>query len=84
MATVVREIERKYDGASGGTAALDAVKTMAGMAGVAAVPERPGGCRLAQHAAVPLPARPDGIDRGRGHLRRVFLTGLVAVLLASL
>jgi CYTH domain len=41
MATVVREIERKYDAASGGTAALDAVNTMAGTAGVAAVPEQP-------------------------------------------
>ena len=41
MATVVREIERKYDAASGGTAALDAVKTMAGTAGVAAVSELP-------------------------------------------
>ena len=41
MATVVREIERKYDAASGGTAALDAVKTMTGTAGVAAVLELP-------------------------------------------
>ena len=41
MATVVREIERKYDAASGGTAALDAVNTMTGTAGVAAVPELP-------------------------------------------
>ncbi len=41
MATVVREIERKYDAASGGTAALDAVKTMTGTAGVAAVSEPP-------------------------------------------
>ncbi len=41
MATVVREIERKYDAASGGTAALDAVKTKTGTAGVAAVSELP-------------------------------------------
>jgi CHAD domain-containing protein len=41
MTTVVRETERKYDAASGGTAALDAVKTMAGTAGVAAVRELP-------------------------------------------
>ena len=41
MATVVRETERKYDPAAGGTAALEAVKTMAGTAGVAAVPEQP-------------------------------------------
>jgi len=37
----MREIERKYDAASGGTAALDAVKTMTGTAGVAAVQELP-------------------------------------------
>ena len=36
MATVVREIERKYDLAAGGTAALDAVRTMTGKTGVAA------------------------------------------------
>ena len=34
MATVVREIERKYDPAAGATAALDAVKAMTGTAGV--------------------------------------------------
>jgi len=39
MATVVREIERKYAPAAGGAAALDAVKTMIGTAGVAAVAE---------------------------------------------
>jgi len=37
MATVVREVERKYDLAAGGTAALDAVQAMTGTAGVAAV-----------------------------------------------
>jgi CHAD domain-containing protein len=37
MATVVREIERKYDLAAGSTAALDAVRTMTGTAGIAAV-----------------------------------------------
>jgi hypothetical protein len=37
MATVVREIERKYYPAAGVTAALDAVKAMTGTAGVAAV-----------------------------------------------
>ena len=37
MATVVREIERKYDPAAGTTAALDAVKTMTGTAGIAAI-----------------------------------------------
>ena len=36
MATVVREIERKYDPAARATAALDAVKAMTGTAGVAA------------------------------------------------
>ena len=41
MATVVRETERKYEPAGGGTAALEAVKTMAGTAGVAAVSELP-------------------------------------------
>ena len=41
MATVVRETERKYEPARGGTAALDAVKTMTGTAGVAAVSELP-------------------------------------------
>src|SRR5271157_4946514 len=41
MATVVRETERKYEPAAGGTAALEAVKTMAGTAGVAAVSELP-------------------------------------------
>ena len=40
MATVVREIERKYDLAAGGTAALDAVKTMTGTAGIAAVSQQ--------------------------------------------
>jgi inorganic triphosphatase YgiF len=39
MAAVVREIERKYAPAAGGAAALDAVKTMIGTAGVAAVAE---------------------------------------------
>ncbi len=37
MASVVREIERKYDFAAGGTAALDAAQAMTGTAGVAAV-----------------------------------------------
>ena len=37
MATVVREIERKYDPATAGTAALEAVRSMTGTAGVAAV-----------------------------------------------
>ncbi len=37
MATVVREIERKYDFAAGGTAALDAVQALTGTAAVAAV-----------------------------------------------
>ncbi len=40
MATVVREIERKYDPAAGGTAALDAVKAMTGTAGVAVVSQQ--------------------------------------------
>ena len=40
MVTVVREIERKYDLAAGGTAALDAVKAMTGTAGIAAVPQQ--------------------------------------------
>ena len=40
MATVVCEIERKYDLAAGGTAALDAVKAMTGTAGIAAVPQQ--------------------------------------------
>ena len=40
MATVVREIERKYDPAAGATAALDAVQTMTGTAGVAAVSQQ--------------------------------------------
>jgi hypothetical protein len=34
MVAVVREIERKYDLAAGGTAAPDAVKTMTGTAGI--------------------------------------------------
>jgi CHAD domain-containing protein len=40
MATVVREIERKYHPAAGGAAALDAVRAMAGTAGVAGVSEQ--------------------------------------------
>src|SRR5690348_16291081 len=40
MATVVREIERKYDPAGGATAALDAVEAMTGTAGVAAVSQQ--------------------------------------------
>jgi CHAD domain/CYTH domain len=40
MATVVREIEGKYELAAGGTAALDAVKTMTGTAGIAAVSQQ--------------------------------------------
>ncbi len=40
MATVVREIERKYDLAAGGTAALEAVRTMTGTAGIAAVSQQ--------------------------------------------
>jgi CHAD domain-containing protein len=41
MATVVREIERKYDPGAGGAAALNAVRAMTGMAGVAAVSQQP-------------------------------------------
>ena len=37
MATVVREVERKYDLAAGGMAALDAVSAMTGTARIAAV-----------------------------------------------
>ena len=37
MATVVREIERKYDSPAGTAAALDAVQSMIGVEGVAAV-----------------------------------------------
>jgi len=37
---VVREIERKYDPAAGATAALDAVRTMTGTAGIAAVSQQ--------------------------------------------
>ena len=40
MATVVREIERKYDPAAAGTAALEVVKAMTGTAGVAAVSQQ--------------------------------------------
>ena len=40
MATVVREIERKYDPATAGSAVLEAVKAMAGTAGVAAVSQQ--------------------------------------------
>ena len=40
MATEVREVERKFEAAAGGTAVLDAVKTMTGTAGVAAVSPR--------------------------------------------
>lgn len=40
MATVVREIERKYDPAAAGMVALDAVKAMTGTAGVAAVSQQ--------------------------------------------
>ena len=40
MATVVREIERKYDPAAGAAAALDAVKAMTGTAGVAAISQQ--------------------------------------------
>ena len=40
MATVVREIERKYDPAEGMTTALDAVKAMTGTAGLAAVSQQ--------------------------------------------
>jgi CHAD domain-containing protein len=40
MATVVREIERKYDPAEGMTAALEAVKAMTGSAGVAAISQQ--------------------------------------------
>ncbi len=47
MATVVREIERKYDPAADGMAALDAVKTMTATAGVAAVSELPEQLRRA-------------------------------------
>ncbi len=39
MATVVREIERKYEPGAAGAAVLDAVKTMPGTAAVAAVSE---------------------------------------------
>ena len=37
MAAVVHEIERKYDASPAGTAALDAVESMIGVPGVAAV-----------------------------------------------
>lgn len=40
MATVVREMERKYDPAAAGKAALDAVKAMTGVAGIAAVSQQ--------------------------------------------
>ena len=40
MATVVREVERKYDPAAGATAALDAVQAMTGTAGVAAASQQ--------------------------------------------
>ena len=40
MATVFREIERKYDAAGARTAARDAVKSMIGVAGVAAVSQQ--------------------------------------------
>ena len=40
MATVVREIGRKYDASPSGTAALDAVHSMIGVAGVAAVTQQ--------------------------------------------
>ena len=40
MATVVREIERKYNPAEGSTVALDAVKAMTGTAGIAAVSQQ--------------------------------------------
>ena len=42
VVTVVREIERKYDPAAGGTAALKAVKAMTGTAGVADVSQQAG------------------------------------------
>jgi inorganic triphosphatase YgiF len=40
MATVVREIERKYDPAAGRTAVLDAVQAMTGRAGVAVISQQ--------------------------------------------
>jgi len=40
MATVVREVERKYDHPEGRAAALDAVKAMTGTAGIAAVSQQ--------------------------------------------
>ena len=40
MATIACRTERKYDPDTGGTAALEAVKTMAGVAGVAGVSEQ--------------------------------------------
>lgn len=40
MATVVREMERKYDPAAAGKAALDAVKAMTGVAGIATVSQQ--------------------------------------------
>ncbi len=40
MATVFREIERKYDAGRAAAAALDAVKSMTGVAGVAAVSQQ--------------------------------------------
>lgn len=40
MATVVREVERKYDPGAGMTAALEAVKAMTGTVGVAAVSQQ--------------------------------------------
>ena len=63
MATVVREIERKYDPAEGGTAALDAVKAMTGTAGIAAVSQQ--GEQLLD--AVLLRHRGSAADRCRHH-----------------
>ena len=40
MATVVREVERKYDPAAGATAALEAVQALTGTAGVAAASQQ--------------------------------------------
>jgi hypothetical protein len=50
VVTVAREIERKYDPATAGPAALDAVKSMTGSAGVAAVSQQ--GERLLDAGAV--------------------------------
>jgi len=64
MAAVVREIERKYDPAAGGTHTLDAVKPMTGTAGIAAVSQQG-----AQNSATPGQGESSGAgeaNSGRG------------------